>query len=191
MQWSEITQTRTRRMLLMVTAIVVMLVIISFGLPARWRVERETVIVAPPAAVFPYINSLKKWREWTVWYDANPDLPTEYSGPEAGLGATSRWNDGHHRGAMKIMRSQNNVVVEYLLIFDAGEWEMPGVIRLTPRPDGSTHVIWRAGSEAGANPLQRYMTLVMKYYIGRDFERSLERLRSVVEAQGKTTAPAK
>lgn len=186
MQWSELTQSRPRRMALMVAVLLIVLVVISLGLPAKWRVERAVVIAAPPSAVFPYINSLKKWREWAVWYEAHPDLPTEYSGPDTGMGATSRWTEGNSRGAMKIMRSQNNTLVEYLVIFDGGEREMQGAIRLTPVTGGQTQVAWRAGGEAGANPLQRYSTLVMKYFIGRDFERSLEKLRDIVETKNES-----
>ena len=185
MQWSELTQSRPRRLALMVTALLIALVVISLWLPPKWRVERAVVIAAPPSAVFPYINSLKKWREWTVWHEANPDLPVEYSGPDTGMGATSRWTDGNSRGAMKLMTSRPNALVEYLVIFDGGEQEMQGAIRLTPVA-GGTHVVWRAGSEAGANPLQRYSMLVMKYFIGRDFERSLEKLRDIVETKNKS-----
>lgn len=183
MNWSELVETRPVRIALMVGVFITLFIAIGSWLPTRWRVEQEAVIAAPPAAVFPYLNSLKKWRDWTVWYETNPDLATEYSGPESGMGATSRWNDGHHRGALKIMASRPNAQVDYLVIFDGGEWEMQGLLRLTPVEGGKTRVEWRAGGEVGANPLQRYMTLMVKWWVGADMKRSLERLRGVAEAQ--------
>lgn len=191
MNWSELVKTRTRRILLMVTGFVVLLVVISLWLPAKWRLQREIVIAAPPAVVFPYLNSLKQWREWTVWYAENPDLPTEYSGPEAGIGATSRWTKGESRGALKIMNSRKNASVEYMLIFDGGDQVMHGILRLVPMQDDRTQVVWRVGGEAGANPLERYMVFAFKYFIGRDFDRSLEKLREVAEAKATETKPAK
>ncbi len=190
--WSELVETRPLRITLMVMAFLTLFLVIGFALPAKWRVEQAVTISAPPTAIFPYLNNLKKWRDWTVWYDGKPDLQVEYSGPATGVGATSRWQDDDGRGVMKIMNSRPNTLVEYMLIFDGGEWVMDGALRLTPVAGGKTELVWRAGGEAGANPLQRYMALAIRLFVGRDFGRSLEKLRAMVEAQAEPVPePAK
>jgi uncharacterized protein YndB with AHSA1/START domain len=160
--------------------IVVVLLFAGLLLPKDWQVERDIVIQTPPSAVFPYLNSLKKWREWTVWYAREPELATEYSGPDAGVGATSRWKSDDGRGAMMILESRPERRVDYQLLLDGGEFVMHGSLHLIP-VDAATRVVWRAGGVGGDNPVERYMTLMFKFWIGRDFEQSLARLKERLE----------
>ena len=46
---------------------VLVLVIVSLFLPSNVSVARSTSIAAPPDTVFPYVNSLKKFNEWSPW----------------------------------------------------------------------------------------------------------------------------
>jgi len=191
MNWSDLVKTRPRRMTLMVAVFLLLLVVASFWLPARWHVQREVVITAKPAVIYPYLNNLKQWRDWTVWYEQHPNLPTDFSGPESGVGATSRWKDGENRGALKIMGGRTNASVEYTLIMDGGDSVMHGLFLLVPAPGDRTRVIWRAGGDTGLNPLERYKVVLMKYFVGRDFSRSLEKLRVVAEAGNPAVTPVR
>jgi uncharacterized protein YndB with AHSA1/START domain len=167
---------------ILVTALVIVLLVLAAGLllPKSWRVEREILIQAPPAQVFPYLNSLKKWRDWAVWYRKNPQMTTEYSGPDAGAGATSRWSDADGRGAMKILQSVTDRRIVYLVLFDGGEFELEGAITLTPE-GGGTRVVWNAAGEAGNNPVNRYFALLLSRWIGEDFAQSLAQLKALLE----------
>lgn len=169
-----------KRILVGVTLVLMLAIAAGFLLPAAWQVERSVVIQAPPAVVFPELNSLKRWRDWTVWFEREPDVRVEYSGPDSGVGATSRWRGQDGRGALKIMRSDSDRRVEYQLLFDGGEFVMDGVLLLAPEGAG-TRVTWRARGEAGANPFARYFALLLPYWIGRDFEASMENLRTRLE----------
>ena len=172
-----------KRIVMVVTALLLLAIAGGFLLPTAWQVQRSVVIQAPPAAVFPVLNSLKRWRDWTVWFEREPDVQVEYSGPDSGVGATSRWSGRDGRGALKIMRSDSDRRVEYQLLFDGGEFAMDGVLLLAPEATG-TRVTWRAGGEVGANPFARYFALMVSYWIGRDFEASLENLRARLESGG-------
>jgi len=172
----------TRRIALLVTGFVLLAVVAGFLLPTAWHVERSVVVAAPVAKVFPYLNSLRRWPEWTVWSVNEPGVQIEYSGPEAGVGATSRWRgrDGH--GAIKIMHSDSDRRIEYQLLFDGGEFAMQGILLLVPGETGTT-IVWRAGGSAGRNPVERYFALWVSRRVGRDFEDSLARLKSRLEVQ--------
>lgn len=169
-----------KRILIATAVVLLVMLVIGFMLPSVWQVQRSVVIHAPVASVFPHINSLKKWREWAVWYQENPNLVTEYSGPEAGVGATSRWTDENGRGAMKIMQSIPNRGIEYQVLFDGGVTSMDGALTLIPEGT-NTRVVWQASGVSGANPANRYMALMLRFWIGSDFSASLERLKQKVE----------
>jgi uncharacterized protein YndB with AHSA1/START domain len=168
------------RILITVVVIVTVTLFAGYLLPTAWKVERQVLIAAPPAAVFPYLNSLKKWREWTVWYAREPELATEYSGPDAGVGATSRWKSDDGRGAMMILESRPERRVDYQLLLGGGEIVVHGSLHLIPE-DKASRVVWRAGGVSGGNPVERYLTWLFKFQTSRDFEQSLARLKERLE----------
>jgi len=168
-----------KRIFIATLAMLLLLLGAGFLLPGSWRVEHETVIHAPPSAIFPYLNSLQKWPEWTVWGERHPVPPTEYSGPEAGPGSTGRWLDRNGRGVLKIMQSRKDRSIDYELIYN-GEQQIDGKLVLVPEANG-TKVVWRAAGTVGSNPLQRYAGLLQAHRLGGDIEQSLSRLRDRYE----------
>ena len=171
---------RLKRILIASAAILLVLLVIGLLLPSAWHAERSVVIRAPAYTIFPYLNSLRQWREWTVWYQKYPDSQTEYSGPEAGVGATSRWNGEGGRGVVKIMQSERHRLVVYTLLFNGGNYRADGVLTLVPEGE-ATRVTWRAAGEAGRGPLTRYVALLLGLRIGGEFADSLELLKQKLE----------
>lgn len=151
-------------------------------LPMSWQVERQIVIAAPPPAVFTSVNSLKRWREWSAWDEREPVLAYEYSGPEAGPGATRRWNNEGRRGVMKIMDNVRDRKVEYEVLLDGGASAFSGAIRTLPE-DSGTRVVWRASFRTGGHPIERYLALAARFQLGRDLDVSLARLKARLEGK--------
>jgi hypothetical protein len=172
---------RLKRILIATVAFVLLLLAIGFLLPSAWQVERSVVIRAPAATIFPYLNSIKQWRAWTVWYPQHPDIKVEYSGPDAGVGATSRWSDENGRAVTKIMQSEQNRLVAYTQLFNAGEFRVDGALILLPEGEG-TRVVWQAEGEIGRSPVSRYAALVQERRVGADFEDSLKLLQQKLES---------
>jgi hypothetical protein len=108
------------------------------------------------------------------------EVRTEYSGPEAGVGATVRWKSGDRRGVVKIMDVQRDRRVDYELLYDGGSFSSTGVIRLMPEDQG-TRLVWRAGGRNGANPIERYVALFTRLRTGSDIDAGLARLKSRLE----------
>lgn len=159
---------------------VALLLVLSLLLPSRWQVERSIDIQAPAAVVFPFINTLKKWPDWTAWYQRDPKPQTEYSGPESGIGAQSRWQDPSGQGAMIITASIPAQGITYDLDFNQGEFLAKGEFVLSAAGDG-TRVTWRTSGDVGMNPIGRYFALAMDRMMGPDFEQSLANLKRKLE----------
>jgi len=169
------------RILIAVIAILLLVLGIGFMLPGAWQVERSVVIRAPAASIFPHLNSLKQWREWTAWHQ-QPDLQIEYSGPDSGVGATSRWRAREGRAVMKIMQSERDRFVAYTVLFNAGELRSDGSLTLVPESDG-TRVVWRATGDTGRGPVNSYIALLRGRRISNDFDDSLEFLKRKLEVK--------
>lgn len=170
------------RILAVTLALLLLLVAGAWLLPAEWQVERSAVIHAPPAKIFPYLNNLKQWRSWVVWYSGTPDMVVDSEISDAGVGATIRWQEDGERRALKIVRSDSDRRIDYLLLIDAGRSEISGLIVLVPEGD-ATRVVWRASGVTDGSPLLRYAALLHTLGMGRDLDASLAQLRSKIEAR--------
>lgn len=164
-------------------SVIALLLLGSLLIPSRWQVERSINIDVAPGVVFPYVNNLSKWPQWTSWYQREPKPVTHYSGPEEGVGARSSWQDASGQGEMGITVSVTDWGITYDLSFEQGEFVARGEILLAPMAQGSaTRVTWRTRGDNGMNPLAKYFQLVMGRMIGADFQQSLERLKHILEA---------
>ena len=65
---------RLKRILLATGIFLLVMLVVGFVLPTYWYAERSVLIQASPAVVFPYVNNLKKWREWAVQNERQPEL---------------------------------------------------------------------------------------------------------------------
>ncbi len=160
--------------------LVLILLVLSLFLPSTWRVERSIIINADADVVFPYINDLRRWPEWTAWYENNHDIVVTYEGPAAGVGATSRWKDQNQEGLMKIVKSRPNEFIAYDLLFNNSAKPMYGSIRLDSTVE-TTKIVWTATGDVGINPINKYFALMLDSWIGKDFEHSLAKLKAILE----------
>ena len=55
------------RLVLGIVVLVAMLAGVALALPSQVVVQRFVVINAPEPAVFPYLNNLHKFKDWSPW----------------------------------------------------------------------------------------------------------------------------
>lgn len=173
-----------KKVVLIVLLIPIALVIVSLFLPSTYRVERRVTMSARPAAVFPHINTLKQWPEWTAWTVAKyPDMKMSFTGPEVGVGASYSWEgQSTGRGTLKITRSEPERGIGYDLDFENGKYVSKGAITLEPSGE-SVSVTWSNEGDLGWNPVSRFFGLFMDKMMGPDFEEGLRNLQKKVEVK--------
>ena len=74
------------KIIIILALLVVAFVIVVSLRPADFRVSRTAVIAAPPAIVFPHVNDLHQWHDWSPWAKADPNAVVTFDGPPAGTG---------------------------------------------------------------------------------------------------------
>lgn len=164
--------------------IVVLLAAVSLVLPRQVNVERSAGISAPPDAIFPYVNSLKRTQEWSPWLERDPDVAVTFDGPDEGVGAQMAWVSDQRdvgSGSQEIVSSTPNERVETALDFgDMGT----ALAYFTLAGEGSeTTVTWGFDTDTGYNPMARWMGLMFDDWVGADYEDGLARLKALVESQ--------
>lgn len=175
---------RTLRIFTIMLAILaVAAVVTALSLKGKWQVQASQYISAPADKVFPYISTLKKWPEWTVWNQTKyPNLQMSYEGTESGKGAVQIWHDGDDKGVLEIVASEPDHYIEYNLNMNEGLFLMQGRIKLSKASQG-TQITWELSGDNGSNLMARLMTLAFKPMIKDDLEGGLANLQQLFEKQ--------
>jgi uncharacterized protein YndB with AHSA1/START domain len=157
--------------------ILVLYLAVGLLLPGTWEAEEDIRLPFPPAAVFPYLERVDQWRQWTPM----PQSGVTELGPEAGPGAGLQWDDPQYgKGRMEILAVQGDTLVEYRVAVEDGTLQIRGSLRLRSRERGS-QLVWRETGDFGWNPLLGYAARSMARSQGSAMRSSLERLRSLIE----------
>lgn len=174
--------------MLKIILIAVPVVIVAFLLvvatrPSGFLVTRSAAFGAPPDAVFPHVNELKKWEAWSPWAKLDPNAKSTFSGPPAGVGAVMAWagNNQVGEGRMTITESRPNELVRFKLEFFK---PMAGVCtaHFTFKSEGKqTVVTW--SMEGTNNFVAKAVSLFMNCdkMVGGQFEQGLASMKSIVE----------
>ncbi|MDR3404331.1 MAG: SRPBCC family protein [Chthoniobacter sp.] len=177
-------KSRRSRLLLFLT----FLLVFPFFLRRRPRVERRITILAPPAAIFPFLNDLRNWPLWTVW-DRREKIDYEYGATTAGEGAEQRWASENMSGVLRILKSECDERIDYELDMGDGTYQVVG--RLELHPDGAcTRIVWKCAWDLAKNPYRRYFDLLMRWMMRRDYAAGLGNLKALVEAPAKSNEAA-
>jgi hypothetical protein len=169
--------------LLALALIVFLFIIVIAGRPDEFVVFRMKMISAPPEKVFPHVNELKKWEDWSPWAKIDPNAKSTFEGPAAGVGSSMAW-DGNKKvgaGKMTITESEPSSLVgirlEFLRPFQATN---AAEFNFVPE-SAQTLVTWRMTGKN--NFFFKVFSLLMNCddMVGKDFEKGLASLKAVVE----------
>ena len=170
------------RLVLGLVGLVAILAAVAVGLPAHVTVARTVVINAPESAVFPYVNNLHRFADWSPWKLRDPQLAITYGGPEEGKGALIQWTSQKPSigtGNMQISDSNLNRSVELAANFN----NLEGTSSFEIAPSGSgSKITWSFGYDTGSSPLKRWKALMLDGFIGSEYRAGLDRLKETVEA---------
>ena len=151
--------------------------------PDSFRVERSTAMNAPPEKIFPYIEELKRWAEWSPYESRDPAMKRTHSGAGSGKGAVYEWdgNDSVGKGRMEIVDSRPPNKVTIKLDF-LKPFEGHNMAELTVEPKGGQTIVTWAMYGPSTFMTKLVGTFVdMDDMIGRDFAAGLAKLKTVVE----------
>ncbi|MCW3464096.1 SRPBCC family protein [Chitinophaga nivalis] len=157
------------------------LFIFSLFLSPVVKVERSLVIPAPATTIFPLINVVHNWEQWSPWQALDPAVKITYGEKESGAGAGYSWESNHRnlgKGNLSITESRPD---QY--IATTTDFMQMGVAKGYFRLDtvaGGTLVTWGMTCDMGQHPLRKVMGLMMDKWVGDDFEKGLGNLKRIV-----------
>src|SRR3989442_12559628 len=179
-----------KKILIGLTAIIVLFLIVVATRPADFHVERSATLSASPAALFEHVNNHPKFAVWNPFMKLDPNVKNTYDGPESGVGAVCSWEGNRDVGAgsCTIIESKPAELVRYRM-----DWKRPmegtATVDFTFKPTGDkTVVTWAMYGKN--NFIGKAMSLFMDCdkMCGPQFEKGLADLGTVVAS---SASPAK
>ncbi len=162
------------------------LVVYASTQPDDFRVQRTTLVKAPPERIYPLIADLQAWKAWSPWEKKDPKMMRTFSGPQSGVGAAYAWDGDKNVGAGRMEITEATaparvvLKLEFLKPFEATN---AAAFTLSPGPEG-TAVNW--AMDGKNNILSKVMCLFMDMdkMVGTDFEAGLASLKALAEKPG-------
>ena len=154
--------------------------------PNAFSVTRTRTINAPAPVIYNNVIDFKNWGAWSSWAEADPDMKTTLPQLTKGKGASVSWVDKDGKGTMKTIETTPNKTIEQNMQFE----DMPPSTvtwDFKPNDNGSTNVTWTISGKDLPFGFKAFATLSggMEKQIGPHYERSLEKLDSIVNADMK------
>lgn len=152
--------------------------------PDSFRVARSLDIATPPEKIYPLINDLRRWREWSPYEKKDPTMQRTFFGPPAGVGATYAWKGNKEvgEGRMEIIEATPPELIRIQLDFIA-PFKAHNIAEFSLQPQGATtRVTWAL---SGPSPYISKLIGVfmnMDTMIGGDFETGLAHLKTLAES---------
>ena len=172
-----------RLLKLFVGGVVLLLATLVIGgwlLNPAYRVERSLLIQAPAEHIYTHLDSSEGWQRWGAWYRRDPQMKLLPHNETQGVGAAWSWrSESQGNGRLELTEIDVDRRVGYVLHIEDFA-PSTGELRLEPESQG-TRVIWLMQGDVGANPLKRWMALLMDKLVGPDFDASLNNLKALVE----------
>lgn len=167
----------------LVGLIAVFVVIVALQ-PSAFRIERSTMIAAPPGKLFARVNDFHAWQDWSPWAKMDPTMKATYEGAPAGAGAIYKWSGNNKvgEGMMTIAESRPTDLIRIKLDF-LRPFAASNVAEFTFKPaaDG-TAVAWAMTGHNGFMSKAVCLFMDMDKVVGADFERGLAAMKAQAEA---------
>jgi len=157
--------------------------------PTNFRVARTAKILAPAAKVFVEVNDFHRWVAWSPYDKRDPLMKRTYDGPPQGVGASYAWNGNQEvgEGRSTIIESKEGELIRIKLDF-VRPFAGTNTAEFNFQPEGNqTNVTWALNGKYNMVSKTVGLFINMDKMIGGDFDQGLANLKSVVEAQVRTT----
>jgi hypothetical protein len=159
--------------------------IVAARRPDSFRVVRTVSIQAPPERIFPLINDLHRWEEWSPYEKKDPAMERAYSGPSTGKGAVFAFDGNGEVGMGRVEIIEASADSSVGLSLDMFEpFRAHNVVAFSLHPEGdTTTVTWAIEGQSPFFGKLIGLVFDVDRMIGRDFEVGLANLKTIAETE--------
>jgi len=160
-----------------ILSLIVIYVVSCFFGPSHFFLEKKVTINASKDTIFNEVANYRKWNAWSPWTDET--MSSDFIGSAGTVGHKWQWkSENQGNGAQTILSIDADQNIKMQLDFEGMD---PSYTHWKFAPaTGGVEVTW--GMDGGDVPfLQRGMMLLFQGMIESDYEKGLNKLKSVCE----------
>lgn len=151
---------------------------------STYTVERSVIIHATTEVVFEQVSKFGNWETWSPWEELDPEMEKTFHGTDGEVGSGYSWTGNRKAGAgsMKLTAIEAPIRMVSDLNFER-PFKSSNTMGFQLTSDaGSTSVTWTM--TATHNLMTKVMNVfgLMDRQIGKDFEKGLGKLKSLLES---------
>lgn len=154
--------------------------------PNEFEVTRTRTIKAPSAVIYSNIIDFKNWEAWSSWAESDPDMKITLAEQTKGIKASYSWEDKDGIGTMKNVKAEEyHSITQEMQFADFPKSDVNWSLK--PNSDGLTDVTWTITGKDLPFGFKAFAVLTggMEKQIGPHYERSLEKLDSIINSDMK------
>lgn len=161
-------------------ALVLLFLLIGMLMPHAYQTSAEVVIDAPPEKVFPYLNRLDRWPEWSQWATNKDSMFAVEYGPQVeGVGAVQTWKEPRGSGKLWITGSEPDRSLEYVVEF--GDFpRMTSRFELQAVAGSGTRLKWSSEGQLPSGPFYGWLRMAFVNGMKSQYQQALIKLDAVV-----------
>ena len=168
-----------------ILGVIAMIIVgIILTLKGEGHLERSITINAPVEKVFKVVNSFSHNKDWSPWFQIDPDMTTVYSGPEKGVGAKYAWESEHQdvgTGEQEIIEVKENELVNTTMAFGGMTGTYYASFILKKIDENRTEVTWTYDGTAEATMEKFFIDYLVEPMLGPMYEQGMTDLKSFIE----------
>jgi uncharacterized membrane protein len=171
-----------KRILLIITAIIALLLIVPLFMSKDYTVEKSITINKPKTEVFNYIKSLKNQDNFSKWAKMDPTMKKSSKGIDETVGFTTMWegNSKVGKGEQEIKKITEGQRMDFELRFEKPYKDIAQAY-MTTDSTGANQTLVKWGITGHMGYPMNIMGLFMNKMIGGDFETGLANLKALQE----------
>ncbi len=155
-------------------------------LPTSSYVEKSIVIHKPIDDVFDYALDLHNYQQWSSWTHLDKTAKFEVIADSTGFTHKIQWT-GDTLGDGYLVRRRivrDSIIVSDMILIKPWDSKAVDIMKFEPTLDG-VKVSW-ANKMQMDYPFGRYMGLVMESFLGDDYQKGLQKLKTFCEGKIKS-----
>ncbi|PMS16623.1 polyketide cyclase [Trinickia dabaoshanensis] len=175
---------------LLIIAAAACLLVYTATRPNEFHIARSVTIEAPPEAIYPLINDLRRFNEWNPFAKSDPTINLTYGASSEGRDGSYVWNGSGRsgKGRMQITETVPPQRIAMSLQFEK-PMKANNTVLFTLKPqDAATDVSWEMSGVSSYMQKLFGVCFNMEKMVGGEFDKGLNSLKVKVEKGDATGA---
>ncbi len=169
--------------LVIVGVLAFLLLIVPLFLPSVATVQKSVVVDRPLELIYDDLLDFNIYKQWSPWSEQEPDAEAVITGMPGEIGHKWEWKgEKLGVGSLELKEFETYVSIYNELIFvEPRQAVAKDLWQLERTDEGFTKITWIYEGEA-KYPFGRYAGLMMESFLGKDYEKGLENLKTYFES---------